>query len=603
MASKWQNIAGLFSNARTRAVIILTLIIFFMAIVIGFLTLRKTVEKPGATSAEVAPIGRIESVPGGTESTEEYLRLQTLENISRAEQALERGESAIPTILRASPLDVEALFDEGAGLGELSRRQAVENFLDILAKEGVDENTRRNVLGNLINLLCSDEADAQSKRELLDDLIKMLAERERGLDEAARQQALADLQKALRDALRQQGLDDPARRQALSNLQQALADLLKREGQTAAAQQQALADLQKALQDLLARAAGSDAAQQNALADLQRRLQALLDKEASEDVAQQQLIDDLQQRLQELLAAQAAQQGRGINDRENNRYFDAAGTTDNDFDAASAVLNKLENARPVADEDFENRVAALQSAMTSQASQLFASWQPPPAQQYIEGIEPEQKEAGQTAAGGANAENGQAANAQQADEKIVIPVGTILFGALNTSINSDEPGPIFATVVSGRFKGAKLIGSLRKPSNDAGKIQLNFNTMRFSGSPESLRVDAVAIDPKTARTALSSRTDYHYLLRYGSLFASAFLEGFNEALSQGGQVVPTGAGGAVVALKEIAPADRALYAVGKVGERYADVLSKNFTKPPTVYVNEGASMGILFLTEVKLPVK
>ena len=43
-------------------------------------------------------------------------------------------------------------------------------------------------------------------------------------------------------------------------------------------------------------------------------------------------------------------------------------------------------------------------------------------------------------------------------------------------------------------------------------------------------IQAVAIDPQTARTALAGQINNHYLLKYGTLFASSFLQGVGSSL-------------------------------------------------------------------------
>ena len=77
---------------------------------------------------------------------------------------------------------------------------------------------------------------------------------------------------------------------------------------------------------------------------------------------------------------------------------------------------------------------------------------------------------------------------------------------MDTSVNSDEQGPVLATIVSGKLKGAKLIGSFSGPSQNSDKITLSFNTMTIPGGSGSISINAYAIDPNTARTALAKRS-------------------------------------------------------------------------------------------------
>ena len=56
---------------------------------------------------------------------------------------------------------------------------------------------------------------------------------------------------------------------------------------------------------------------------------------------------------------------------------------------------------------------------------------------------------------------------------------------------------------------------------------------------KSLTVNTVAISEQTARTAMASSVDHHYLTKYGILFASSFMSGIGTAISQSGASVST----------------------------------------------------------------
>ena len=62
---------------------------------------------------------------------------------------------------------------------------------------------------------------------------------------------------------------------------------------------------------------------------------------------------------------------------------------------------------------------------------------------------------------------------------------------------------------------------------------LNFSLLSIPQIINSVSISAVAIDPYTAHTALSGDVNNHYLLRYGSLFASSFLQGYAQAETSG----------------------------------------------------------------------
>jgi intracellular multiplication protein IcmE len=178
-----------------------------------------------------------------------------------------------------------------------------------------------------------------------------------------------------------------------------------------------------------------------------------------------------------------------------------------------------------------------------------------------------------------------------------IKAGDIQFAVIETSVNSDERGPVLATIIQGKLKGARLIGTFENATNNESLI-LRFNVMSIKGSPRTIRINTVAIDPNTARTALSSYTDNHYLLRYGSLFAASFIQGYGQAFQTSGQTVITNGLQTVTANPDYTPWGKFLIALGNVGTRFSSLLTDVFNTPPTVHVNSGTAMGILFLTDL-----
>ncbi len=88
---------------------------------------------------------------------------------------------------------------------------------------------------------------------------------------------------------------------------------------------------------------------------------------------------------------------------------------------------------------------------------------------------------------------------------------------------------MLATIIAGPFKGAKLLGKLNL-AQGMDKVSLNFNLMNEDDWIKGKTVNAFAIDPDTARTVMASNVNYHYLKRYGSMFASSFLTGYANGI-------------------------------------------------------------------------
>lgn len=236
----------------------------------------------------------------------------------------------------------------------------------------------------------------------------------------------------------------------------------------------------------------------------------------------------------------------------------------------------------------------MQGVIGSQVSQLFTAWAAP-TQQYVVGNPAEAKtaSAAEGAAAGGAAAGGQGAVAGS----VLIKAGTVMFGVLNTAVNTDQLGPVMVSIVSGPYKGAKLLGTVRR---EGEKALLSFNIMNYEKMPRTIAINAVAIDPNTARTAVSTDVDNHYLLRYGTLFASSFIQGYATALTTAGTTVTAlGLGLSVQkATPDLSGKGKILVALGKVGEQYSSLMTPVFQTPPTVTVDSGTGVGLLFLSDV-----
>ena len=97
-------------------------------------------------------------------------------------------------------------------------------------------------------------------------------------------------------------------------------------------------------------------------------------------------------------------------------------------------------------------------------------------------------------------------------------------------INTDEPGPVLARVVNSPLNGSKLIGSMGVTGPYSESAYISFSTVSIPAMDRSIGLSTVAIDPKTARTALATDVNKHLLLRYGTLIASSFLVGMSDAV-------------------------------------------------------------------------
>ncbi len=249
------------------------------------------------------------------------------------------------------------------------------------------------------------------------------------------------------------------------------------------------------------------------------------------------------------------------------------------------------------------KIQELMAAMETQKTAAMQTWNEIPQQVLVQGDWASNSTGRADGANGVGGTNGtKGANAETEEPKIILKAGSILFATLDTAVNSDEIGPILATIVSGSLKGSKIMGTMSTLS-EAEKISLSFTSINMPGEKKSMGISAVAIDPDTARTALASDVDHHYLLRWGSLFASSFVQGYASAVASAGTTQTTSQGAAGTVTNTTTPAltgrQQLFEGVAAVATKWSEVVGRNFDKPNTITIDQGTGIGVLLTSDLE----
>jgi intracellular multiplication protein IcmE len=175
--------------------------------------------------------------------------------------------------------------------------------------------------------------------------------------------------------------------------------------------------------------------------------------------------------------------------------------------------------------------------------------------------------------------------------------GTVFNAILETSINSDEPSPVLAKIISGELKGTRLIGQIETVGK---KVVIQFSTANMPNVNSSVKISAFAVNPITARAALADNVDNHYFLKYGVLLASTFVSGYADALRQNNTEYRDGIWGPIAIPKDdVSSKDINRQAIGSVGKAIAtDAQQQLGNIKPTITVNSGSAIGILLVEDL-----
>ncbi|ODN44010.1 conjugal transfer protein TrbI [Piscirickettsia litoralis] len=254
--------------------------------------------------------------------------------------------------------------------------------------------------------------------------------------------------------------------------------------------------------------------------------------------------------------------------------------------AQQGTKNNIDPENSLNDREVESK----KRAMLARIQQISNTWSTVTVQQTVIGQSKKSVVAGSSNIGPEN-------------KNVMIKAGSVIFAVLDTQLNSDQSGtPVMATVVQGKYKNAKLLGSFQR-END--KLVIKFNQMSIKTMNNSIKINAYAVSATTAQNALASDVDHHYLLRYGGLFAAAFLQGFGDYYSDTASTICGSSSTCIVTGDQTSNDEtsqttkKAMYSgLGSVGTALSRAAADNFNRPPTVTLNQGVGMGILFMNDV-----
>lgn len=555
------------ADSKIRMIVVILAVIAIVILAVAIIKFKRSQLPATGLESSITRAPEISSIPGVGQPTREYAKLQEQQNLELAEEAARKGTSAIPTVVRTTYLDVGVSPDLSEKAGATSAAGCDIQDLKRARLAGVTASELR-CRGCSVSALKTAGLNAGELKDtgFNADSLRTAGFNEEEINMAGFGTGDCSIKKV-----------QEARGKGVS-----VADLKKlgcsagelRDGGFSAKD---LKDAGFSAEDL--KKAGFDAASLKDAGFTSDELKAagftdgdliragiILEKAPTPEVSAIPL------------------RAKGYSENEIK-----ATLTPTVPDVAGRLSKeKLAN---MTTQELEDFMSQQQSLMRQQANELFANWSQISTQQYVAGEVPTPQSAG----GSMSAPGTAATNLQAVD---VYKAGTILFATLDSEVNSDENTPVMATVVQGPLKDSKLLGNLQRVDK---KVLLQFSVLSVPKLTNSISVNAVAIDPNTAKTALASKVDNHYMLRYGTMLATSFVGGLSEAIQgSGGQTQITSLG-TTTNFPEIGFTKQLIVALGKMGKQVGTAMSPNINMPPTVKVNSGSSIGLLLIADLSVP--
>ena len=241
----------------------------------------------------------------------------------------------------------------------------------------------------------------------------------------------------------------------------------------------------------------------------------------------------------------------------------------------------------------------------SAIASLFATWNgsSPPETEVI--LKPEDEKppgnGGTVARGGpapATQVSGQAgaspadnAMARAAPVTVLIPAGKGVYARTKLAASSDQGGPVVVTAESGPIAGDDMTGSFER-RGDRLVVKLDSISLQ-NGAQET--IDALVIAPDSMETAVASSVDQHYVARFVLPVAAAFVAGLGQAIAQSNAIVAVSPFGGYTAQNHLNFNQQLGVAAGVAGNQTQNLLLQNAPKGPTVKLDAGVNVGVVFL--------
>ena len=178
--------------------------------------------------------------------------------------------------------------------------------------------------------------------------------------------------------------------------------------------------------------------------------------------------------------------------------------------------------------------------------------------------------------------------------KTLIQAGTVVAAKMDTAVNTDIAGDFVATLLTGPWAGAKLVGT----STRAGEVaSLQFKIMSLPTDGVSMAVSAVALDPDTLEAGAATDVDRKLIVKYAVKPLVAGIAAVGQALLSAGTSVAVNGTEVVSTRPAITPGQARNIVIGSGAQALnADAGALNTT--PTVRVAPGTVIGVMFTADV-----
>ena len=180
-----------------------------------------------------------------------------------------------------------------------------------------------------------------------------------------------------------------------------------------------------------------------------------------------------------------------------------------------------------------------------------------------------------------------------ARQTVLVPAGRGIYAHTILAANSDSQSPVVLQADSGPIAGDRMIGSFSRQ-----RTRLVIHITKVIHQNQEIGVDGVVVAPTTMEVGVASSVDQNYLERFALPAAAAFIQGLGQAIAQSNSTSVLGPLGSVTAQNKLNFNQQLGIGAGVAAAQIGSELQQSTPHGPTVILDVGSSVGVLFLTNV-----
>lgn len=179
----------------------------------------------------------------------------------------------------------------------------------------------------------------------------------------------------------------------------------------------------------------------------------------------------------------------------------------------------------------------------------------------------------------------------------IIYGGDIVTAKIDTFVNTDKPGPVKATILSGPLAGGNLLGQVERQEDTA---KITFNAVTHAEKGISASIDAISLDAQSMQTGVATDVDNHIFEKYVVRPLATGAKSLADAIIQNRQSTVANLTGIQTTNRPLNGGDQAAVVLGAMATQFVRD-TRGQPLAPTVYVDPkhpGSVVGVLFLKSV-----